>query len=114
VHRAASSSLKSANGSVAERNLEMGSEGRATQRAQETEANFELITMTRVRCGLQPHDRSAGRVLDSERPSHGNVHCRCRTQGNRAASRTPVSTARRLVHDGHHPLPLQQNATTLA
>ena len=24
--------------------------------------------MTRVRCGLQPHDRSAGRVLDSERP----------------------------------------------
>ena len=59
---------------------------------------------------------SSGRFTTRKRSLKGRlkVHCRCRTQGNRAASRTPVSTARRLVHDGHHPLPLQQNATTLA
>jgi hypothetical protein len=39
------------------------------------------------------------------------VHFRWPTCG-RSASRTPVSTARRLVHDGHHPRPLQLNATS--
>lgn len=41
------------------------------------------------------------------------VHCRWRTKGSIASRVAPVSTARRLVHDGHHPRPLHENATSL-
>jgi hypothetical protein len=39
-----------------------------------------------------------------------NVHCRCATRGSSDSRRTPVSSARRVVHDGHHPRPLQLKA----
>ncbi len=41
-----------------------------------------------------------------------SVHCRCATRGSSDSRCAPVSSARRVVHDGHQPRPLQQNATT--
>ena len=42
-----------------------------------------------------------------------SVHCRWLTLGKVFTKCTPVSVARRAVHDGHHPRPLHENATSL-
>ena len=43
--------------------------------------------------------------------SHAHVHWRCDTRGSTDSRWTPVSSARRVVQEGHQPLLLQQNAT---
>lgn len=40
-----------------------------------------------------------------------SVHCRCATLGSTASRCAPVSSARRVVHDGHQPRPLHEKAT---
>ena len=61
------------------------------------------------------HLSSRGCFTTASRTLKGklNVHCRWETRGKTLAKCSPVSAARRAVHDGHHPRPLHEKAMSL-